>query len=224
MKPFPWKNYGSIGHLPNSKLGPSDSSIPLGQAKICLEKKRDNKDKIIIQEKLDGTNVGVARLDGKLFPINRSGHLCVDAPRKMHRMFHDWVMSNQSKFDFLKDGYRVCGEWLVLAHGIKYKLPHEPFVAFDIIEGNSNRVNYNDFINLINGNLITPNTISTDEPMSVEKALSLVDISIHGSQEDIEGLVYRVERNGKVDFLAKYVQSSHIPGKYFNEEIWLWQQ
>lgn len=34
------------------------------------------------------------------------------------------------------------------------------------------------------------------------------------SGEAPEGVVYRVERKGKVDFLAKWVRSDFVPGKY----------
>jgi len=37
----------------------------------------------------------------------------------------------------------------------------------------------------------------------------------HGALDPVEGAVWRVERNGKVDFLAKYVRPNKQDGKYF---------
>ena len=48
-------------------------------------------------------------------------------------------------------------------------------------------------------------------------------VALHG--EEVEGAVWRVEREGRVDFLAKYVRPDKIDGKYFPQisgqaEIW----
>jgi hypothetical protein len=51
MKPLGFKNYGSIGHLPCSRMGPGDHSVHEGQARICLEKARDKHDRIFVTEK-----------------------------------------------------------------------------------------------------------------------------------------------------------------------------
>ena len=49
-------------------------------------------------------------------------------------MFAAWVEANAARFrDVLVDGERIAGEWLALAHGIRYELPHEPFVVFDVL-------------------------------------------------------------------------------------------
>jgi len=56
-KPLGRKSYGSIPHLPGSRLGPGDYHAHEGQARIATEKARDKHDKIYVQEKLDGSNV-----------------------------------------------------------------------------------------------------------------------------------------------------------------------
>ncbi|HYF69139.1 MAG TPA: hypothetical protein VD884_13440, partial [Ohtaekwangia sp.] len=59
MKPLGGKSYGSIPHFYGSRLGPADHHCSPGQQVIATEKKRDRHDYIIVQEKLDGGNVGV---------------------------------------------------------------------------------------------------------------------------------------------------------------------
>lgn len=61
-KPLGHKAYGSIPHLPNSRLGVGDYHCHEGQARICCEKARDKHDRIIVTEKLDGSNVCVANI------------------------------------------------------------------------------------------------------------------------------------------------------------------
>lgn len=68
MKPLGRRAYGSIGHLPCSRLGPSDSCVTEGQSNICTVKTRDKHDKIIVQEKLDGSNVAIAKVGGVIYP------------------------------------------------------------------------------------------------------------------------------------------------------------
>lgn len=66
--------------------------------------------------------------------------------------------------------------------------------------------------------------------MTVEAALAILneDRSVHGSQESIEGAVWRVERDGEVDFLAKYLRPDKVDGCYLpemsgKEPIWNWR-
>lgn len=57
-KPLGIKNYGSIGHLPGSRMGPADHHCPEGQGTICTTLARDKFDKIIVQEKFDCPQCG----------------------------------------------------------------------------------------------------------------------------------------------------------------------
>jgi len=44
------------------------------------------------------------------------------------------VCENQDWFlALLNNREQLCGEWLLQAHGTRYNLPYEPFVAFDIM-------------------------------------------------------------------------------------------
>lgn len=232
MKASPIKNYGSIGHLPKSRLGPGDHSLSESQANILLEKTRDHKDLIIVQEKLDGANVGVLRLDdGRLVGLTRKGHFCTDSPMEQFQMFQKFIHNNESKFDFLKPGVRVVGEWIAMAHGTKYRT-ETPFIAFDIMCGHE-RLTYDHFLRSIGYSLPTAKLLHIGCPISIKKIEKLIDkrqgdeYGYHGSLEPVEGAVWRVEREGKVDFLGKYVRAFKEDGKYFNEDhsklIWNWK-
>lgn len=214
-KPLNRKSYGSIGHLPCSRMGPADKSIHAGQGAIATERVRDAKDRVIVQEKLDGSNVGVALVDGKIYALSRAGYEANTSPYAMHHVFSDWVYANEDRFRAaLSDGERICGEWLHTAHGTIYDLPHEPFVAFDIFTPDNKRYAYDDFCEKAKG-FVIPHLVSDGPAMSVEDALSaLGKYGKHGAKEEIEGAMWRVERNGEVDFLCKYVRPSKEDGKY----------
>ena len=70
-KPLGRKNYGSIPHLPGSRMGEADHKCSEGQARIATEKARDKHDRVICQEKLDGSNVSAKshlRITNFLYP------------------------------------------------------------------------------------------------------------------------------------------------------------
>lgn len=215
IKPLGRKSYGSIPHMPGSRLGPGDHKCTEGQKRIATERKRDKHDVIIVQEKLDGSNVGVAKINNEIVPITRAGYKALDSPYEMHHKFHEWVIHHKERFeDVLEDGERICGEWLYQAHGTVYHFTHEPFVAFDIIR-EEKRLNYAEFSYRVIPYFIRPALVSAGDPVSVEDALAkLGQFGDHGAQESIEGAVWRVERKGIVDFLVKYVRPDKVDGKY----------
>lgn len=77
--------------------------------------------------------------------------------------------------------------------------------------------------------LKTPYLVSYGGPMSLKDSMSILgEYGKHGALDPIEGVVYRVERNGQVDFLAKYVRPDKIDGIYLpeiseSEPIWNWR-
>lgn len=221
-KPLGGKSYGSIGHLPGSRRGPADRGINDGQSRICQTKARDKHDIVIVQEKLDGSNVAVLKKDGNCVPLIRAGYLAIQSNHYQHRLFADWTYRNYDRFDaLLNEGERVCGEWLVQCHGTRYNLPHEPFVAFDIMIG-MERASYDEFVGrIMHTTFVLPCQFSYGPPCKLESAIEALHIrtnrEVHGSIDLPEGVVYRVERLGKVDFLAKWVDPNKIDGAYFPE-------
>jgi len=233
-KPLGQKNYGSIPHLPGSRTGPEDHTCHIGQARIATVKVRDQYDEIIAQEKLDGSNVGVALIEGALYPLGRAGYLASTSPYKMHHLFADWVWQNQDRFlAVLQEGEHLVGEWMAQAHGTIYDWVGDPFVPFDLMSGTT-RTPYDEFLDRVQaGDFQTPAMIHRGDPLSIDDGLALLGTyGFHGATEPAEGLVWRVERErliarGKrvriVDFLVKYVRPDKIDGKYLHgDPVWNW--
>lgn len=230
-KPLGHKSYGSIAHLPGSRMGPGDHACHEGQKSIACVHPRDKHDRVIVQEKLDGSNVGVAFVDDNIIPITRKGYRAETSPYIMHHYFGAWVKKNEERFRaVLLPNERMCGEWLLVAHGTKYELWHEPFVAFDIIQKKHSRLHFDAFTSRIqSGEFIVPKLISDGPPMTIKSAMEKIGVyGYHGAIEQVEGCVWRIERNelndkslgniaGRhaiVDFLVKYVRPDKIDGKY----------
>lgn len=215
LRPLGHRCYGSIPHLPGSRRGPADRGLNDGQTAILTEKKRDQFDRIIVEEKLDGSNCSVAKIGGRIVSMQRAGYLAASSPFEQHHFFAKWVNRHVERFyHLLSEGERLVGEWLIQAHGTAYCLPHEPFVPFDIMAG-SKRVLRDEFRERCR-EFVLPKLISDGPPISIEQVLSELEPSGHGA-ETVEGAVWRVERKGKVDFLGKYVRPEKVDGALLPE-------
>lgn len=220
FKPLGYRAYGSIPHLPGSRRGPGDKGLSEQQAAILTDKARDIHDLITVQEKLDGSCVAVAKINGAIVALIRAGYLASGSNYKQHHWFADWVTRESPRFDaLLQEEERCVGEWLMEAHGTRYKLPHEPFVVFDIMRG-PDRLPTSEVIYRCeeHGGFVTPRMIHRGGPISIEAVLKKLEPSGHGAIDPVEGAVWRVERKGVVDFLGKYVIPSKIDGCYLESQ------
>lgn len=240
-KPLGIKNYGSIPHLPGSRRGKGDRGCSEQQAALAIVRRKSKRHTVIVQEKLDGSNVGVARIEDVLIPLGRAGWPAITSPYKQHQLFHNWVMGRcQSDFmNVLENGERIVGEWLAQAHGTRYDLDgREPFVAFDIMRDHV-RTPYPIFIGRVcMGNFATPPLLSAGDACSIDEAMKQLNVyGDYGALDPVEGAVWRVEHDkptgvkGKsrltVLFLAKYVRPDKVDGNYLPEvsgepPVWNW--
>ena len=221
FKPLGFKNYGSIGHLSNSKLGEADSYVNPGQERILTIKKRDEHDEIIVTEKYDGSNVGIAKVNGKIIALTRKGYEATTSPYKMHHDFNDYVLANKNIFkEIINEGERLCGEWMQQPHGIKYNTKENPIIFFDLFNRKNKRKSFHKLTELCDAfslpivrALHVGESISTD---IVKHELNKKTDWLYPPDEMPEGMVYRVERKGVFDFAAKWVRSDFVPGKYLD--------
>lgn len=229
-KPLGHRNYGSIPHLPCSRMGPGDHSIHEGQADICTIKSRDRHDRIWVTEKLDGSNVGVALIEGMIIALGRSGYFAGTSEFEQHRLFAAWVEDNEARFrSLLNPGERCVGEWLAQAHGTRYALRHEPLVIFDLMARQDRLPWATSWQRIHNAGFTTPQLLNDGvSPMSAEYAILKAEkLNAHGA-DCIEGAVWRVERKGEFDFMAKFVRPEKIDGALLpkvsgGEDVWNWR-
>lgn len=225
MKPLNIKNYDSIPHLSNSKLGISDSKINEGQERILTIKQRKS-DTILVFEKYDGSNVGITKLNDEIVPLLRSGYNANYSIHKQHKLFSNWVAKNESLFsDILSEGERITGEWLIQTHSINYEITNQsnPIVFFDYFDSSNNRLLFDEFKAKLNGyDLQLPRLLHRGNAIKVDALIPILNqrTDTIRSVELPEGMVYRVENGYKVDFLAKWVRNDFIAGQHFNTVKW----
>mgnify|MGYP000966084329 CR=1 FL=1 len=218
VKPLGHKSYGSIPHLSKSRLGVGDHHCDPGQERIATEKPRDQFDLVVVQEKLDGSNCAVAKVNGQILALNRAGYLAETSPYEMHHYFAKWVEKEKQRFDkLLHEGERLVGEWLLQAHSTRYNLTHEPFVPFDLMRGQE-RLNYHTFLlRVLPLGFTVPNLVHVGQPVGINWVMKQLETSGHGAIDKVEGAVWRVEYKGEVDFLVKYVRPDKPDGIYLPE-------
>ena len=214
--------YGGIPHLSTSKLTQqADKKIHPGQEDILTKKVRDWRDLIVVTEKVDGSNVGITNVGGTTVAVGRSGYPATSSPFRQHHLFANFVERNEYRFRFLPHEWTLRGEWCAQAHGTKYDVSKEsPFVAFDLISPNKERVPYLDLVRLSAkyGFALVP-LLHIGQPIKIKNAINLLGDGRYGKPDKPEGVVYRCERDGKVEFLAKWVRGDKEDGKYMEQEI-----
>ena len=183
----------------------------------------------------------VAKLgDGRIVALGRAGWPAQSSKYEQHQRFAGWVRRHHDQFDeLLAPGERAVGEWLLQAHGTRYALFHEPFVLFDIIRQPEQVVIGAPMDRLLHHvveerakrcGLTMPTVLRRgDYGVSIKLAEFLLgENGWHGAVDQAEGAVWRVEREGRVDFLAKYVRPTKVDGKFLPEVsghpiVWNWR-
>jgi hypothetical protein len=70
---------------------------------------------------------------------------------------------------------------------------------------------------------VMPRVISRGRAMSIAEVSAKVDPSGHGALDPVEGAVWRVERDGRFDFIAKWVRQDKVDGRYLSQPVWNWR-
>lgn len=220
MKVLSHKNYGSIPHLLGSKLGEHDKFITEGQHNIATKKSRDWKDTIWVTEKIGGSNVGVVKINGILNRVTRKGLLCSKSRFDTHKEFinESYRFLDRIKYE-IEEGERLVFEWVDTENPCSIQYCHDEVFLLDWFDANNRRKPFCDVIRMA-GHLgvSTPKIIHCGQPIDVKRLIKQKNaLTSNLTKEQSEGLVYRVERNGQFDFMAKWVRPDFIPGKLLNK-------
>lgn len=123
------KKYPRTPHIESSNLQKGDydlSQIPFSYLKDKY---------LVIEEKIDGSNVGISFIDGELKLQNRSHYLQGGYKERQYDLFKVWANSlKEELYKIIGERYIIYGEWMYAKHNIFYdQLPHY-FIEFDIYD------------------------------------------------------------------------------------------
>ena len=226
---LPRRAYPKVPHLPGSRTGPADRHIDIAKAERLTTRIGRSGDSVVVQEKLDGSCVCAYRRGNVVYALGREGGLAELSANEGRRLWADWVAARQQRFlAVLGDGERLCGEWLALVHSTRYRLSHEPLVVFDLFDAANVALGHEALSERLSaGGFTPPALLHCGGPCPVDTALERLGGGHHGSVEPPEGAVWRLERNGKVLFRAKYVVATKRDGALLPETtgrpaLWNW--
>jgi RNA ligase len=115
--------FGSRGTDDDKQMGDVESLRFLGDGSL------------IVEEKIDGTNVGIHFTpDGKM-ALQCRGHLITEGMHPQYDLFKQWAAVKRTVFEeMLKDRFILFGEWVYARHSVQYRrLPHY-FFEFDLYD------------------------------------------------------------------------------------------
>jgi len=122
--------YPRTPHLFSSRG--TDDDKHLGQAE-SLEMIADSS--LVVEEKLDGTNVGIHFTTSGRLVLQCRGHEITPSMHAQYDMFKQWTTVKRPVLEsMLEDRLILFGEWLYARHSVHYRrLPHF-FFEFDIYD------------------------------------------------------------------------------------------
>lgn len=202
--------FGSAGTDDDKHLGRAESDRFL------------NDDSLIVEEKIDGTNVGL-HFDGQgRLVLQCRGHLITEGMHPQYDLFKQWTAARQAALsDMLGQRFILFGEWMYARHSIHYRqLPHY-FFEFDIYDKeSSNFLSLKRRLELLSSSGIhTVPVVHTGRLTSTDLA-GLIGPSRFDSQFEnpatrqtdnlMEGLYLRTEADGVVTGRAKLVRPEFV--------------
>lgn len=214
--------YPKIPHLPfNPNLSEGDIVASNDTAKILWES-----DKIYVQEKVDGSNLGIAVVDGHPVMRNRDkflskGERKTGASRQQFKPSWNWFYENKAKFEQL-EGYSIYGEWLLAVHGIHYNQLHDWFYVYDILDQRKCL-----FLDTLEASRLAQSVgLQFMQPLYTGKITdynTLTDLANGETQlapgHKREGVVVKVSDGKYITHLFKMVRKDYIQGQFWNPEI-----
>jgi hypothetical protein len=90
---------------------------------------------LIVEEKIDGTNVGIHFTSAGELVLQCRGHLITEGMHPQYDLFKQWTVVKRFVLEErLEDRFILFGEWMYARHSIHYRqLPHY-FFEFDIYD------------------------------------------------------------------------------------------
>ena len=202
--------FGSRGTADDKHLGESESLRFVADRSL------------IVEEKIDGTNVGIHfAADGKM-ALQCRGHLITEGMHPQYDLFKQWAVVKRPVLeDLLEDRRILFGEWVYARHSVLYRrLPHY-FFEFDIYDKQARSfLDLSRRMELLEGTGIQTVPVLHRGSLDCQGLLSLIGPSRFDSEFDnpltkqaddlMEGLYLRTEAAGFVTGRAKVVRPEFV--------------
>ncbi|MGB0582032.1 MAG: RNA ligase family protein, partial [Limisphaerales bacterium] len=198
--------FGSKGTADDKYLGPKESLAFVGDASL------------IVEEKLDGTNVGIHFATNGRMVLQCRGHEITEGMHPQYDLFKQWTSVKRELLELmLEDRLILFGEWLYARHSLHYiGLPHY-FFEFDVYDKEAGEfLDLQSRLEILDGTGICTVPVVHEGEIDEQGLRELVVKSQFDSRFDnpttgeidrlMEGLYVRVEAAGFVKGRANFVR------------------
>lgn len=209
--------YPRTPHLFGSKGTDDDKHL---NEKDSLEFIAD--DSLIVEEKIDGTNVGIHFTNSGQMMLQCRGHLITQGMHPQYDLFKQWTTVKRGTLErVLEDRFILFGEWAYAKHSILYRQLTHFFFEFDIYDKQIEAfLDLKQRMDLLNETGIQTVPIVRVGAVDRSELEHLIGPSAFDSQFEhpdslrvdnlVEGLYLRTEANGIVTGRAKFVRPEFV--------------
>ena len=202
--------FGSKGTDDDKHMGEADSNQFIAD------------ESLIVEEKIDGTNVGIHFSDAGEMVLQCRGHLINEGMHPQYDLFKQWgAVKRQMLEERLRQRFILFGEWAYARHSIFYRKLTHYFFEFDIYDKDAAEfLDLKQRLALLEGTGIQTVPVVHRGSISRNHLQSLVGPSAFDSQFEnpmtnradslMEGLYLRTEAEGVVTGRAKLVRPEFV--------------
>ena len=209
--------YPRTPHLFGSKGTDDDKHLGETESKAFIAD-----DSLIVEEKIDGTNVGIHFSDSGQMVLQCRGHLITGGIHPQYDLFKQWAAVKRHVLEEqLQNRFLLFGEWVYARHSIHYRKLTHYFFEFDIYDKEEGT--YLDLerrLSLLEGTgfptvpVVHAGTVRRDDlknligPSQFDSHFENPITKRHDNL--MEGLYLRTEADGVVTGRAKFVRSEFV--------------
>jgi hypothetical protein len=186
---------------------------------------------LIVEEKIDGTNVGIHFTTRGRMVLQCRGHEITEGMHPQYDLFKQWTSVKRPVLEaMLGNRFILYGEWLYAKHSVHYRaLPHY-FFEFDLYDKDAAQfLDLATRLQMLDGTGLHTVPVLHRGPATAEELRALIGPSAFGSAFDnpisgrtdqlMEGLYVRTESGGHVTGRAKMVRPEFVE-KVKQSEHW----
>lgn len=179
-------------------------------------------DSLIVEEKLDGTNVGIHFSDDGEIVLQCRGHVITEGMHPQYDLFKQWAaVKRHSLEERLQNRFIMFGEWLYARHSVFYRRLSHYFFEFDIYDKQIGAfLDLEQRLGLLEDTGIETVPIVHTGGLKRSELEGLIGPSPFDSQFEnplnnqtdnlMEGVYLRTEANGVVTGRAKFVRPEFV--------------
>ena len=215
--------FGSKGTDDDKHLGREESEAFIAEPSL------------VVEEKLDGTNVGIHfRTSGRMV-LQCRGHEITEGMHPQYDLFKQWTSVKRPTLEaMLSSRFILYGEWLYAKHSVHYRKLSHYFFEFDICDKDTEQfLDLGTRLRMLEGTGLQTVPVLHRGSVTITELQRLMGPSAFGSEFEnpithrtddlMEGLYCRTEANGRVTGRAKMVRSEFVE-KVKQSEHWQHQK